>query len=314
MRLKKWATRILIIYLKNGIIDYELIEKLNPLNDLKESVQNYKNQWLKEFPLNKKRCNIQLLSYIAENKEESKPFLNNIFFFNMGNWRKFTFDNKKYLEEIRVNYKIGKVHELDKYIIELLIYLGFFEEMEEYYLGVYEEYFQNIIKNQFKRRNFSNCIDLNKVKFFEGKEEYHEMMRGNYDVANLELITLYKKCGLSIREMEEQPFFSKGKLRKMKKSYIQLLSDLEKKYIRAKVRKELEEILTLHYENWKIFTIKKKKIQFLLTDENKKMLLKQKEQDSIELLGYKRYSMNLYERIQGYVTINKHLTMERMNS
>lgn len=312
MKLKKWATKILAIYIKNGIIDSELIEKLDPLNDLKESVKNYKNQWLKEFPLNKKRCNIQLLSYITEYKEESEPFLHDIYFFNIRNWRKFSFDNKKYLEEIRLNYKIGGINELDKDIIELLIYLGFYEEMEEYYLGGYEDYFQSIIKKSFKKKDFSSYICLEKIKFFEGKEEYKEIMRGNYEVANLELITLYKKYGLSIREMEEHPFFSKGKLRKMKKSYIQLLSDLEKNYMRIKVKKELEEILKLHYANWKIFNAKAKKIQVLLSDENKRMLLKQKEQKNIELLGYEGYYRNLLERIYGYITRQKQKTITKM--
>ncbi|MGL5575854.1 MAG: hypothetical protein ACRDCW_09970 [Sarcina sp.] len=237
--------------------------------------------------MDRKKCSVKLYKYFLEinNKNDLKDLMKKLYFFNVTTNRKVNlFSNKEAFEDIKNYHKIGDIEELDKDIITLLINLGFFDEVKSYYIGCWEVVENSFFKMLSKLKNkygFNTMVNygVDSVNnFFKHNYPTEYTLKGNYEVANLELIRLYKNHKLSIRDMENYPLFSNNRLKRLSKTTYQNYSQLEKEYRTTLICKRAEEIFKIfHFDHYcDLIELEQKQKQFKELSKNNKILKSQK--------------------------------------
>ena len=223
------------IYKKNGICDFI----------------NFTGE--KNTKINKIKCSIQLLTLLNKYDKNlyAETLKDKLILFDKFTNRKFKILDSSKIKKLEEYHKVGEIDSIDKEVICLLVNLGFYKEIEEYYTGSIEVYYCDLIKKEMKTcYKLANFIlnEFLKADFdIQGK-----ILKANKEIANLELAKIYKKYNLSLRKIEEYPFFSNGVLKKITKSTIHTIMSKEKEYNSLETKFEIEQskyLVTIIPEN-----------------------------------------------------------------
>ncbi|MGL5594418.1 hypothetical protein [Cetobacterium sp.] len=287
INLEQLIKDITMIYLESGIVDFKLFREINLEDKKYRELKKLEKEFLNNVPMDRKKCSVKLYKYFLEinNKNDLKDLMKKLYFFNVTTNRKVNlFSNKEAFEDIKNYHKIGDIEELDKDIITLLINLGFFDEVKSYYIGCWEVVENSFFKMLSKLKNkygFNTMVNygVDSVNnFFKHNYPTEYTLKGNYEVANLELIRLYKNHKLSIRDMENYPLFSNNRLKRLSKTTYQNYSQLEKEYRTTLICKRAEEIFKIfHFDHYcDLIELEQKQKQFKELSKNNKILKSQK--------------------------------------
>lgn len=287
INLEQLIKDITMIYLESGIVDFKLFREINLEDKKYRELKKLEKEFLNNVPMDRKKCSVKLYKYFLEinNKNDLKDLMKKLYFFNVTTNRKVNlFSNKEAFEDIKNYHKIGDIEELDKDIITLLINLGFFDEVKNYYIGCWEVVENSFFKMLSKLKNkygFNIMVNygVDSVNnFFKHNYPTEYTLKGNYEVANLELIRLYKTHKLSIRDMENYPLFSNNRLKRLSKTTYQNYSQLEKEYRTTLICKRAEEIFKIfHFDHYyDLIELEQKQKQFKELSKNNKILKSQK--------------------------------------
>lgn len=307
INLEQLIKDITMIYVESGIIDFKLFREINLEDKKYRELKKLEKELLNSVPMDRKKCSVKLYKYFLKinNKNDLKDLMKKLYFFNVTTNRKVNlFSNKESFEDIKNYHKIGDIEELDKDIITLLINLGFFDEVKSYYIGCWEVVENSFFKMLSKVKNkysFNIMVDYSVSSvnnFFKHNYPTESILKGNYEVANLELIRLYKTHKLSIRGMEKYPLFSNGKLKILSKTTYQNYSQLEKEYRSSLTCKRAEEIYRLfHFDHYHdLIELEQKQKQFKELSKNNKILNSQKNLKK----DYSLQKSKLEEKISGF--------------
>lgn len=306
--LSQFIKDITMIYVESGIIDFKLFREINLEDKIYRELKKQEKELLETIPMDKKKCSVKLYKHFLKinNCNNLKDLMKKLYFFNVATNRKVNlFSNKKAFEDVKNYHKIGDIEELDKDIITLLINLGFFDEVKSYYVGCWEVVENRFLKilNKLKNKYSLNIMVYYSVdsvnNFFKHNYPIDFTLKGNYEVANLELIRLYKTHKLSIRDMEKYPLFSNGKLKILSKTTYQNYSQLEKDYRDRQTQKRAEEIFRIYfYDDYDLLEFEKKQKQFKELVKKNKILNSQKnlKKDYILQKGKLEEKINVFKQ------------------
>lgn len=315
---------LIMIYVNQNIFDYKLFEKIGMSELLRERIEiiesnrkkiqykkylttgiikeNYPIEKLKLSPSNKelKILNILLLEFIDNLNIKNKIQMDLLVFYKISYEKimKIKYKSIEELEELKAKVNLRKVDKIDIKAMTLLFGLGFIDEVEEFYLKTFNKIIYKNINKVLKKIKVS--IDdrgniLSEYMYFEKVKDIDSMALGNIEIANIELIKLYKEQGLSIRDIELYPLLDiNGDLRKFKKSYIQSLSNKEKDYNRHLVKHELEKELKYKFE---LINYSKGTVERILKNLKKDDLIKkQKDLEILKLKGFEVYKREISQK------------------
>ena len=122
------------IYKKNGICDFI----------------NFTGE--KNTKINKIKCSIQLLTLLNKYDKNlyAETLKDKLILFDKFTNRKFKILDSSKIKKLEEYHKVGEIDSIDKEVICLLVNLGFYKEIEEYYTGSIEVYYCDLIKKEMK--------------------------------------------------------------------------------------------------------------------------------------------------------------------
>lgn len=315
---------LIMTYVNQNIFDYKLFEKIGMNELLRKRIEtiesdrkeiqykkylttgiikeNYPIEKLKLSPSNNqlKILNILLLEFIDNINIKNKMQLDHLVFYKIEYDKivKIKYKSTGEVEELRAKVNLRKINKIDIMAMTLLFGLGFINEIEEFYLKTFNKIiYKNINRVLKKTKVYVDDREniLSEYMYFDKVKDIDSMALGNIEIANIELIKLYKKQGLSIRDIESYPLLDiNGNLRKFKKSYIQSLSNKEKDYNRHLVKHELEKELKYRFE---LINYPERIAKRILEDLKKDDLIKkQKDLEILKLKGFEVYKREISQK------------------